>query len=302
MNDSNQSITIGITAYNEGQYLQEAWDSVINQTRTDWVAIMILDGGSDEKTEAIFDKISHPSLTKIKLSNNNGPYYCRTLAIQKSTTDWYCHLDADDLLPKNMVKNIHIIIDKYPNIQYIIGRCLYFDNKNYHIKLHKGLLDSSLAYTLPFNGQSPIKCELFNQVGGFNNALYWGGADRDFWISVLESNEEGVCINKIVYERRIRKNSLGYKRSNKRHIVSQIIVNGHPEYFSDINRKKICLSVGFEQSAKFYKKIGKRKKAMKLAQIAIDYGSKKENLANIIYEGNMSVGRYILRRVGRFIR
>ena len=53
MNDSNQSITIGITAYNEGEYLQEAWDSVINQTRTDWAAIMILDGDSDEKTEAI---------------------------------------------------------------------------------------------------------------------------------------------------------------------------------------------------------------------------------------------------------
>ena len=119
---------------------------------------------------------------------------------------------------------------------------------------------------------------------------------------MLESNEEGVCINKIVYERRIRINSLGYKRSNKRHIVAQIIVNGHPEYFSDINRKKICLSVGFEQVSKFYKKIGKRKKAMKFAQIAIDYGSKKESLANIIYEGNMSIGRYFLRRVGRFIR
>jgi len=147
-----------------------------------------------------------------------------------------------------------------------------------------------------------IKCELFNKLGGYNKDLYSGGADRDFWISVFESNEEGVCINKIIYERRIRENSFGYKRSNKRHLVAQILVDGHPEYFSDINRENICLSKGFEQSARFHRKIGKRKKAMELAQVAIDYGSKNESLTNIIYEGNMSIGRYILRRIGRFIK
>ena len=52
------NITIGITAYNEGQYLQEAWDSIINQTTNNWEAIMILDGGSDIKTEKVFDDIN----------------------------------------------------------------------------------------------------------------------------------------------------------------------------------------------------------------------------------------------------
>ena len=117
---NNNNLTIGITAYNEGQYLLEAWDSIINQTTNNWEAIMILDGGSDIKTEKVFDDISHPSLRKIKLGENNGPYHCRTLAINNTNTEWYCHLDADDLLPQNMVKNIHVIIDKYPNMQYII--------------------------------------------------------------------------------------------------------------------------------------------------------------------------------------
>ena len=60
----NKNITIGITAYNEGQYLQEAWDSVANQCDEFWEAIMILDGGSDLETEKVFDDISHPSLRK----------------------------------------------------------------------------------------------------------------------------------------------------------------------------------------------------------------------------------------------
>ena len=61
-------ITIGITAFNEGNYLTEAWNSVLDQTEISWKAIMILDGKAEKKTEQIFDNISHPSLKKIKLT------------------------------------------------------------------------------------------------------------------------------------------------------------------------------------------------------------------------------------------
>ena len=43
---------------------------------------MILDGGSDQKTEAVFDKIYHPSLTKIKLSNNRYKNELKLLEVQ----------------------------------------------------------------------------------------------------------------------------------------------------------------------------------------------------------------------------
>ena len=298
---NNNNITIGITAYNEGQYLQEAWDSVVNQIDECWEAIMILDGGSDIKTEKVFDDISHPSLRKIKLRENNGPYHCRTLAINNTNTEWYCHLDADDLLPQNMVKNIHVIIDKYPNLQYIIGRCLYFDNKNYHIKLHKGLSDSRLAYTLPFNGQSPIKCKLFNQLGGYNESFYRGGADWDFWLKVLEADKKGKIIDDIIYERRYRQNNVGSSWINVRYERAQKLINYHPDYFSDQNKKQMCLSKSYEFSARELRKSGKRKQAAKLANYAIRYDNRQKNMLNIIEEGEMPLWRYLLRRLGRRI-
>ena len=94
MNDSkNKLITIGITAYKEGEYLQKAWDSVANQTDNRWEAVMVLDGDADKNTTKIFDFILHPFLTKIKLDSNHGNYYTRTLAIENSKTDWYCNKD-----------------------------------------------------------------------------------------------------------------------------------------------------------------------------------------------------------------
>ncbi len=42
-------VQIGITVYNEGSYLKEAWDTVVNQTDNRWNAIMVMDGGADKK-------------------------------------------------------------------------------------------------------------------------------------------------------------------------------------------------------------------------------------------------------------
>jgi len=202
-------VQIGITVYNEGSYLKEAWDTVVNQTDNRWNAIMVMDGGADKKTQKIFDSISHPSLKKIKLTKNYGPYHTRTIAIENTSMDWYCHLDADDLLPINMVKNIHQTIEKYPDIKYIIGHYLYFDKQKFQLKTHNGASDERLAYTLPFCGVAPIKKELFNKFGGYCKDLYRGGADWDFWVSVVESKAKGIYVDNILYERRVRNNSVG---------------------------------------------------------------------------------------------
>ena len=50
MLNQNKKITIGITAYKEGVLLEEAWKSVVDQTNSQWQAVMVLDGGADKKT------------------------------------------------------------------------------------------------------------------------------------------------------------------------------------------------------------------------------------------------------------
>ena len=299
MNKNN--ITIGITAYNEGQYLQEAWDSVINQTTNNWEAIMILDGGSDIKTEKVFDDISHPSLRKIKLGENNGPYHCRTLAINNTNTEWYCHLDADDRLPPSAIKVLNITIDREPNLDFIRGQSLYFNSDMYNIRENREFDLEKLVYTLPITGTSPIKIKLFNSVGGYNRDLYDGGADWDFWIGVVELEAKGKYLNEIIYERRVRKNSIGVNWVQQRHEVAHILIKSHPKFFYNTYKKILCLSKSYEFAAREFKKIGKRKQAAKLANYAIRYDNRQKNMLNIIEEGEMPLWRYLLRRLGRHI-
>ena len=301
MLNQNKKITVGITAYKEGVLLEEAWKSVVDQTNSQWEAVMVLDGGADKKTKQVFNGISHPFLKKIKLDENQGPYYSRTLAIENTSTDWYCHLDADDRLPPNMVFNIHLAIDKYFDIKYIIGRCLYFNEQIFKIKDHNGISDERLVYTLPFNGQGPIKKELLTQLGGYCKDLYQGGADWDFWIGVLESGEKGKYIDDIIYERRERINSVGYNRIHKRQKVVEIVIKRHPKFFNGQDRKKLANYKVHELMARNYRSKGNREDAYKQAKKSMEYGQSTPTLNEIIKEFNMSPPRYALRRLGRFI-
>ena len=81
----------------------------------------------------------------------------------------------------------------------------------------------------------------------------------------------------------------------------QKLIKYHPNYFSDQNKKQICLSKSYEFAAREFKKSGKRKQAAKLANCAIRYDNKQKIMLNIIEEGEMPLWRYLLRRLGRHI-
>ena len=49
MSNKDLEITIGITAFNEGNLLIDSWKSVLQQTSENWEAVMVLDGGGDKK-------------------------------------------------------------------------------------------------------------------------------------------------------------------------------------------------------------------------------------------------------------
>jgi len=71
MNSSSINLTIGITAFNEKKFLLQAWESVIQQSSSNWKAIMVLDGKADTETAQYFDQIKHPKLKKIKFEKNS---------------------------------------------------------------------------------------------------------------------------------------------------------------------------------------------------------------------------------------
>ncbi len=113
MEDTMQTITFGIIAYNEQQYLPDLLEDLLNQTYLkEKIEVIMVDGNSSDNTWKIMEKFKddhEKEYHKIKLLHNNK----RTqpagwnMVIYNSTTDVILRIDAHARLPKNFIeKNI----------------------------------------------------------------------------------------------------------------------------------------------------------------------------------------------------
>ena len=279
--------------------LQKAIDSVINQSSNSWECVLILDGGCDKISKEIFDSLNHPKFVKYKFESNQGPFFTRSKAIDLSKNEWYLHLDGDDLLPNQSVEIILENIKNNPEAEFIYGNCLYFNDKNIDLRKPKLSIDA-LAYGPLFNGTSPIKISLFKRLGGYCKDLHIN-ADWDFWLSIYENNIKGYYVDRTIYKRRYRKNNVGSEFSYLKPQIIKLIIKRHSKFFANEKRKRLVWFNYYEKLARHNKSLGKRIKAYEYAKKAMEYGEEIPVFKTIFQEQKMSVFRYALRRLGRFL-
>lgn len=300
MDNKSIGITIGITAFNEGSLLSDAWKSVLGQSTGSWQAVLILDGGGNRKTRKIFDSINHINIVKHSCSNNIGAYHCRTKAIELSTTDWYFHLDADDMLPPNSIELVLDNIQNAPDAEFIAGACKHFSMGPDQMVYPK--TDPDLLAVSPlFIATSPIKKKLLREMGGYHIPYHFFHADWDFWLSVFEKNIVGHTTNDIFYHRRRRNNSLTWQNLHNLEGSLELIISRHPHFFKSDKRKNRARYELQEKLARHYKSLGNRKKAVEHAKKALNFGEKSSVFETIFQEERMSFIRFLLRRMGRHL-
>lgn len=99
-------VSVIVPAYNPGPYLDEAIQSVIAQTFTDWECIVVDDGSTEDLSPV--EKMD-PRVRLIR-QPNRGVSAARNNAIMNSTGEFIAFLDADDLfLPTKLEKQIEVM-------------------------------------------------------------------------------------------------------------------------------------------------------------------------------------------------
>lgn len=98
--DTTALVTVYVTNFNYGKYIQQAIASVFNQTFTDWELIIIDDGSTDNSSEIIDQYTAHPKV-KVIYQKNRGLNVTNNIAIRASKGKYIMRLDADDYLDQN---------------------------------------------------------------------------------------------------------------------------------------------------------------------------------------------------------
>ena len=89
-------VDIILPNYNKAEFLEEAINSVINQTYKNW-HLYIVDDHSNDNSVKIIDKfLNLVNVTVIKLYKNKGPSFCRNYAMRISKSKYISFIDSDD--------------------------------------------------------------------------------------------------------------------------------------------------------------------------------------------------------------
>lgn len=102
-------VSVIVPCYNQGVFLNEALESVYNQTYTDWECVIVNDGSTDD-TEVIAQQwAARDNRFKYYYKNNSGVSSTRNFGISKASGQYLQFLDSDDVLDK---LKIQLSIDK----------------------------------------------------------------------------------------------------------------------------------------------------------------------------------------------
>lgn len=150
-------ISIIMAAYNAEKFINDAINSVIEQSFTDWELLIVNDGSSDT-TERLILQFQDPRIRYFK-QINKGVSSARNLGLEKMRGDFFCFHDADDVLPPNSLNVRLNQFQKNPNINFVDGWVSVRDQE----------LKTETYRYIP-----SLKGKIFNELVRLNTHCYFG--------------------------------------------------------------------------------------------------------------------------------
>ena len=100
--------SIIIPVYNVSPYLRECLDSVLAQTFTEWEAICVDDGSTDDSGVILDEYAVKDSRFRVIHQANAGVSAARNAAMDVAVGEWIGFLDADDIWAEDYLKSIQV--------------------------------------------------------------------------------------------------------------------------------------------------------------------------------------------------
>lgn len=119
-------ISVVITCFNHGKYLNNAIESVLDQSYPHY-EIIVIDDGSTDNSKAV--ATSYAQITYV-YQPNHGVSSARNLGIKNSKGDYICFLDADDcFLPQALETNLRYI-QTNNSVAFVSGAYMFAHMQN----------------------------------------------------------------------------------------------------------------------------------------------------------------------------
>ncbi|MGF1993730.1 glycosyltransferase family 2 protein [Enterococcus casseliflavus] len=208
-------VSIIMPCYNCEMYLEEAINSVLNQSYENWELILIDDNSKDDTKRIIskYEKMDKRIVTLYQ-SVNSGAAQSRNIGVNRASGRYIAFLDSDDLwFPKKLEEQIAFMIQEKLSFS-----CTYYnkiDEKS--IDLDRIIKYPEIAdYKMLLKycpGNSTVIYDS-HKLGKFEVPNIRKRNDYLMWIEVIKKAKKLGCLNKVLGSHRVVVNSLSYDKKS----------------------------------------------------------------------------------------
>lgn len=131
---TNSMLTIGIPFYNSEKFLSKAIQSVLKQSYTNWILILVDDGSTDNSLKIAKEFAAKDDRIKVLSDGQNKHLANRLNEIAKlSQTKYLARMDADDIMHPERIEKQLKILEQNPDID-VLGSNAYSIDANDNIQ------------------------------------------------------------------------------------------------------------------------------------------------------------------------
>ncbi|WP_396186008.1 glycosyltransferase family 2 protein [Flavobacterium sp.] len=227
MSSNHPNVSVVIPCYNDKDYIQEAVQSVLNQTFQDF-EIIIVDDGSNEATKKVLDKIKNEKL-RILTQKNQGLSAARNNGIKASRAPYILLLDGDDTVDDSFLEKAFAVLEQNQDLGAVSSYCNLFV-KNHQV-VYKHLPKGGDIADFLFDNNSVsfalIRKKCWEEIGGYDEQMKNGFEDWEFWISMTKRGWGIFVIPEYLFNYRQKKKSMSkdskmnFREANLRYIYKK---------------------------------------------------------------------------------
>jgi glycosyltransferase involved in cell wall biosynthesis len=205
-------VSVLMPAYNAEKYIDEAIQSVVNQSLKDWELVVVNDGSLDGTWSKIQVWMSKDRRVK-GFNNDKNIGLCRTLnrGIAMCSYEYIARLDSDDCMLETRLQMQSDFLDSNIGVgivgggMYVCDEYMYSKNERGYPLSHETIL-SKLFYYSPFCHPAVMYRKSKVIEAGLYNVVMSPAEDIDLWFRLLKVTK-GANLDEVLIKYRILSSS-----------------------------------------------------------------------------------------------
>ena len=224
--------------YNNAKYIEEAIDSVISQTYSNWELIIIDDCSTDNSIQIITPYLKNTKIKLIITNKNLGYSGALKTAITNASNEIIGIIDADDKLHINALEKIAEAYEKNPDYGFIYSMMWICDSELKNCKVCNWIKSIEPGDSMIFKSKvshfKTFRLDMYKKTTGFNSKYIDVAVDVDIVLK-LEEVTNFKFVNIPLYYYRVHSCGISQGKKNKYKAQIQGYITKNNAYIRRLN-------------------------------------------------------------------